>query len=42
MGDFQKKGDIELYPVEEMDCFDVDYEWEFKAYEAMYRALNDD
>lgn len=42
MGDFQKKGDIELYPVEEMDCFDVDYEWEFKAYEAMYKALSDD
>jgi len=40
MGDFQKKGEIELYPVPEFECFDVDYEWEFKAYEAMYRALN--
>ncbi len=42
MGDFQKKGEIELYPVEEVECFDVDYEWEFKAYEAMYKALLDD
>ena len=22
-----------------VECFDVDYEWQFKAYEAMYRAL---
>lgn len=41
MGDFTKKGDIELYPVPEGECFDVDYEWEFKAYEAMYKALED-
>ena len=39
MGDFNKPGDIELFPVEEVECFDVDYEWQFKAYEAMYRAL---
>lgn len=42
MGDFSKKGDIELYKVSEKECFDVDYEWEFKAYEAMYGALNSD
>jgi len=40
MGDFNKKGDIELYPVSESECFDVDYEWQFRAYEAMYRSLN--
>lgn len=41
MGDFSKKGDIELYPVSESECFDVDYEWQFRAYEAMYRSLNE-
>jgi len=41
MGDFNKKGDIQLYPIPEGECFDVDYEWQFKAYEAMYRALNE-
>ena len=40
MGDFQKDGEIELYPVPEHECFDVDYEWEFAAYEAMYGAIN--
>ena len=39
MGDFNKPGDIELFPVEEVECFDVDYEWQFDAYEAMYGAL---
>ncbi len=42
MGDFNKQGDIELFPVEEVECFDVDYEWQFKAYDAMYRALEAD
>lgn len=41
MGDFSKKGEIELYPISESECFDVDHEWEFRAYEAMYRALNE-
>lgn len=39
MGDFQKPGDIELFPIAEKESFDVDYDWQFSAYEAMYRAL---
>ena len=42
MGDFNKKNEIKLYAVPEEECFDVDYEWEFRAYEAMYRALSND
>ncbi len=41
MGDFSKKGEIELYPISESECFDVDHEWEFRAEEVMYRALNE-
>ena len=39
MGDFQKPGDIELVEMPEEDAFDVDYEWEFQRYEALYTAL---
>ena len=30
MGDFNKPGDIELFSVSEQECFDIDYEWQFK------------
>jgi len=30
MGDFGKKGDIELFPIHEMEALDIDYEWQFK------------
>mgnify|MGYP003112332398 CR=1 FL=1 len=36
MGDFSVPGDIELFSVEEKECFDIDYEWEFDLYELMY------
>ena len=36
MGDFQKPGDIELYPMEEFECLDIDYEWQFNMCEAIY------
>ena len=39
MGDFNTPGDIELVPMPEFDAFDIDYEWEFKAYESMYIQL---
>jgi len=39
MGDFNVPGDIELVEMPEADAFDVDYEWEFQAYEAMYIQL---
>jgi len=36
MGDFQKEGGIKLYPMEELECFDNDYEWQFKTAELLY------
>ena len=39
MGDFRNKGEIDLYPVLEEECFDIDYEWEFQIYESLYLVL---
>lgn len=39
MGDFNTPGDIQLYPIEERECFDVDHEWEFETYSKLYEAL---
>lgn len=36
MGDFKKEGGIKLYPMEELECFDIDYEWQFKTAELLY------
>ena len=35
MGDFQKEGGIKLYPMDELECFDIDYEWQFKLAEQL-------
>jgi len=40
MGDFRKKGKIELVPVPEEEIFDIDYEWEFEFYETLYKHVN--
>ena len=37
MGDFQKPGDIELFPMQEEQCLDIDYEWQFKMCESVYK-----
>lgn len=29
MGDFGKEGGIKLYPMDELECFDIDYDWQF-------------
>jgi len=29
MGDFFKEGDIKLFPMNELEAFDIDYEWQF-------------
>ena len=39
MGDFTKNGDIELFPMAKKEIFDIDYEWEFNYYEAMYKMI---
>lgn len=38
MGDFNKAGDIELFPIHDSECLDIDYEWEFKLCEAYYKS----
>lgn len=35
MGDFQTEGGIKLYPMDELECFDIDYEWQFKLAESL-------
>ena len=41
MGDFNKPGDIELFPMEEEECLDIDYLWQFKMCEKLYEARNE-
>ena len=36
MGDFQKEKGIKLYPINELECFDIDYEWQFKMGEKLF------
>jgi len=38
MGDFQKEGGIKLFPMNELECFDIDYEWQFKIGELIYNS----
>ncbi len=38
MGDFMTPGDIELYPMDEREVFDIDYEWQFEYYENLYKS----
>jgi len=37
MGDFNKPGDIELFPISEQESLDIDYEWQFNLLET-YRV----
>ena len=39
MGDFKKEGGIKLYPMNELECFDIDYEWQFEIAELLYKNL---
>ncbi len=36
MGDFTKN-EIELFPVDEKECFDIDYEWQFENAQKLYK-----
>ena len=38
MGDFMTPGDIQLYPMDEREVFDIDYEWQFQYYENLYKS----
>jgi CMP-N-acetylneuraminic acid synthetase len=35
MGDFFEEGGIKLFPMNELEAFDIDYEWQFKIAEAI-------
>ena len=37
MGDFSIEGSIELFSIHDSECLDVDYEWEFRLCEALYK-----
>lgn len=37
MGDFQKSGGIKLYPMNEIESLDIDYEWQFELLETLYK-----
>jgi len=37
MGDFTKKGEVELFVVPEEEAFDIDYEWQFNVAETLYK-----
>ena len=37
VGDWKRKGDIELFPVKEMEAFDIDYGWQFNVAEQLLK-----
>ena len=41
MGDFQKEGGIKLYPMDELECFDIDHEWQFNVAKNLIKIYND-
>tara|TARA_R110000803_G_scaffold148280_3_gene213711 strand:+ start:2331 stop:3020 length:690 start_codon:yes stop_codon:yes gene_type:complete len=38
MGDFSKAGEIKLFPMEEVEVLDIDYQWEFDMCEKLYKG----
>jgi CMP-N-acetylneuraminic acid synthetase len=36
MGNFEVEGGIKLYPMDELECFDIDYEWQFQLGEQLW------
>tara|TARA_B100000212_G_C27291889_1_gene497648 strand:+ start:303 stop:1001 length:699 start_codon:yes stop_codon:yes gene_type:complete len=39
MGDFNVPGDITLVPIDEKECYDIDYEWQFPIVESIYKSV---
>ena len=39
MGDFQAEGGIKLFPMDDLESFDIDYDWQFKLGELIYDNL---
>ena len=38
-GFFKKKNDPELFVMDELEAFDIDYEWQFNVGEQLYKTL---
>jgi CMP-N-acetylneuraminic acid synthetase len=36
MGDFEAPGGIKLFEMDELEAFDIDYEWQFETAELLY------
>ena len=41
MGSLRKKNDPELYVMDEAECFDIDYDWQFESGEVLYTKFNE-
>jgi CMP-N-acetylneuraminic acid synthetase len=41
MGDFYKPGGVKLFPVEELEAFDIDYQWQFDVAEKLFSIYGD-
>ena len=41
MGDFEREGGIKLFPMAELEAFDIDYEWQFKVGEILYNEFKE-
>ena len=39
MGDFEKPGGIKLFQMDELEAFDIDYEWQFQVGELLYEKF---
>ena len=39
MGDYTKPGGIKLFKMNELETFDIDYEWQFEVGELLYKKL---
>jgi len=39
MGDFQKEGGIKLFVMDELESFDIDYNWQFEVGEKLYNGI---
>jgi len=40
MGNFTEENGIKLFPIDEYECFDIDYEWQFEMAESVYKKKN--
>ena len=39
MGSFKKQGDPNFFVMDEIECFDIDWPWQFEVAEILYNKL---